>query len=360
MKEHSLQSNHFFFSLLISFFNSVTDTDEDCPSCSKHKYKDGATIQCTCSGKKKTIKLRALCPCEQYQPPVSNTVTGPKPGTRSYGCQFCACDDTPCETCPKKFFGILSKKSILKPNSQMGCIDVLGPDGGSVLIDQGGAYVQAGRRDMPVQSDAKMRSSNSSKSKCACKNKRGKKKKNVICECPPPEPDLEEDLTPSPFEFSYDQLIKYQLYEQKQALKQKSDMTQTQSGFTVLKKKKPPPIPEAEFTVEDAVRYYATLNPDLLKELCPPPTGFDEADEAQKSDDCACEEKTKPEVDCECPYEPPPPPPPPEPVKEEEGPFRGLKFSIGGKGSGSKGLGGVCCFKVIEELYISKQRSKER
>lgn len=240
----------------------------------------------------------------------------------------------------------------------MGYLDVCGPDDGSVIMEQGGTYTQAGRCDLPAISSATMKSSSSSKNKCVCRNKR-KKKKNVVCECSPPSLGLEQDVVamisqPSPLDFSYEELIKYQKYEQKQALKQKSDMTQTQSGFSVLKKKKPPPPPETEFTVEDAVRYYATLNPDLLKELCPPPSGFGEAD------DCDCEDKKKKsKVDCECPYEPPPPPPP-EPAKEEEGPFRGFKFSIGGKGSGSKGLGGVCCFDMIEELYISKQRSKER
>ncbi|CAH0577776.1 unnamed protein product [Chrysodeixis includens] len=327
----------------ITFQPTVPDPEEeDCPACSKPKFKDGGTIICACSGKKKTIKMRALCPCEQFQPPVSDPALGPKTGTRSYGSQFCNCDDPPCDACPRKLFGILSKKSASKP----GYTDVLGPDGGSVLMEAGGTYIQAGRRDIP-----------DSKKKCVCKNKRRKKKKNVTCECPSEqESDLNEQSVS--FEFSYDQLMKYKLYEQKLALKQKSDMTQTLSGFTVLKKKKPPPVPEPEFTIEDAVKLYATLNPEVLKDLCPPPPDFCET---TKAEDCDCEDdkkKSKSKADCECPYEPPPPPP--EPVKEEEGPFRGLKLKMSGKGSGSKGIGGVCCFDMIEELYISKQHSKER
>ncbi|XP_021194543.3 uncharacterized protein LOC110379260 isoform X1 [Helicoverpa armigera] len=298
---------------------NVTEKDVKIGFCTPPR--EDTTKQCTCSGKKKKVKLRPLCPCEQFQPPISQTVPGPKDGTTSLGCQCCNCDD-----------------SSLKSEPQMGTITVVGPGGGLSKIESKGTFTQAG---MVQEQNEKPRK------ECVCKNKKGKKKQNVNCECPSePEPELDLDLLCQEYAnylWLHDQMVS----------KQKSDMTQTQSGFTMFKKKKPPEPPEAELTMDDAVRYYVSMNPALFKDLVLP---------LQNNEDCSCEEdkkgknkkKKSKKVDCSCSYEPPEPPPPPEPAPPE-GPSGGLKFSMFGKGSGSKGLTGVCCFDLIEERKDTKQ-----
>lgn len=303
-------------------------------------------MKCACSGKKKSVKLRPLCPCEQHQP-VSKTINGPKPGSRSLGCQCCTCED--------------SKLQGQATRLPMGQIEILGPAGGLAQMENGGVYVQAGL----VKHSTTTETSTSPRKNCVCTGKKGKKKKNIICECPPPEPEPE----PEPILEFYDT---YQWIDQKQVLKQKSDMTQTHSGFKFFKKKKPPPVPEVEFTVEDAVRYYASMNPNLLRDLVPPPPEYRETHTEYK--DCTCKGNKKANNDTECSCNdgeplgdsgvggfsvaggPPLPPCPVEPIKDEEIPFRGLKLSMGGKGSGSKGLSGVCCFDMIQETNKSRSR----
>lgn len=300
-------------------------------------------MKCACSGRKRNIKIRRLCPCEQHQPPVSKTRAGPKAGTKSRGCQCCSCDSK-------------EKKSTRVQ-------ETLGPAGGLCQMDAEGTYCQAGLKDSSGSVKAN--------TNCVCENgKRGKKNKNIICQCPPSEPKSEIKTEPDE-ELDLAYLYQsYQWVDEKQVLRQKSDMTQTQSGFKIIKKKKPPAPPEPEFSVEDAVRYYVAINPDLIKDFCPQP-----------QQDCPCASKSgkkmlNTDVLCECPPGPPvygvPPPstgaktspdsakpgelPEPVPTPPEDEPPRGFKFSIGGKGSGSKGLSGVCCFDMVQEPNISSTK----
>lgn len=162
-------------------------------------------------------------------------------------------------------------------------------------------------------------------SPCVCKDnsKGGKKKKNIICECPQVEEEpIEEEFVPEVF------------FDEKEDRKMKSDQTQTTSGFTFNVKKR-----EEAMSFEDALKYFEE-NPI-------------EGDSTQVDDSCFCDEKGMPtrkntgNVNCECPYDP---------LSDQTGgvhkpeePVSGLKIRIGGKGSGSKGLSGICCFDMVQE-----------
>lgn len=319
-------------------------------------------MDCSCSGKKKSVTI-APCPCDNYRsptppmPPISKTAAGPKAGTRSFGCQCCCCDDsgTKIDTGEK----------------------VLGPAGGVCEMEPGGAYCQAGR--IVTQAPTTTEKTKT----CACsgdvvgnpEKKRGffSRKKTVICECPQTENEPKPVPEPEPEPLMYQS---YKYVDEKEDLRQKSDMTQTQSGFRMFKKKKPPVQPEPEFTVEDAVRYYVAMNPDFIKEFVPPPP---------EPKECPCSEfpiyldkvsqkskksqKKNSKIQCDCPpgetarvtpksADAPSLPPAPEEPKEpeDEGPSGGLKITIGGKGSGSKGLSGVCCFDMIQTTNYSSTK----
>ncbi|KAJ8737965.1 hypothetical protein PYW08_000560 [Mythimna loreyi] len=357
-----------------------TDSDDD-EGC---KYIKNYKLDCSCDGKNKMVKIAPLCPCQSQKPsmpplpPMSKTTAGPKPGTRSMGCQCCCCDET-------------SKKDGKDQK-------VLGPSGGVCQMEPGGTYCQAGQ----IKTLTPTTTTTSERQKgCVCSGgvigKPEKKKgffsrnKTVICECPKtepqpqsdsqgktkaePEPELEPDLDNYYYQYRNEH---YAYIDEKQILRQKSDMTQTQSGFRFFKGKRPPVPPEPEFTVEDAVRYYIALNPDFIKEFCPPP----------EPKDCPCSElpsnapdkvslkskksqKKNNKIHCDCPGSPaqdetpsratpstvPPatgPTPPAAPEKPEipvdEGPSGGFKFSIGGKGSASKA-------NLFEESTASTKRT---
>ncbi|XP_028034771.1 uncharacterized protein LOC114246448 [Bombyx mandarina] len=150
------------------------------------------------------------------------------------------------------------------------------------------------------------------KQACVCKDKN--KNKKVICECPEEEELPIEDIDIVP--------------DEKYMRKMKSDLTQTTSGFKLTKPKRPV---EDNMSFEDALMYYKA---------------FAEAEDVQEDESCICNENQQVTISnnmiCECPDEPS------EPLEEE--PFRGLKISIGGKGSGSKGLTGICCFDLTQEI----------
>lgn len=151
------------------------------------------------------------------------------------------------------------------------------------------------------------------KYKCGCKSKR--KRKNAICECPP-------YVEPPPIQYT-------EQVDEKEERKRKSDLCQTTSGFNIRFKKRA--LVDEEMSFEDALKYFDELEGKTR-------TYYNE-----DACDCPDKAKKKTDVECECPYVPIPEPPPPPPEPE----LKGFKMSVGGKGSASKGLSGVCCFDLI-------------
>ncbi|KAJ8736833.1 hypothetical protein PYW07_000104 [Mythimna separata] len=145
-----------------------------------------------------------------------------------------------------------------------------------------------------------------------------------------------------PLEFDPEPYLTLQSYFQQkdvilseEILKKNSLETERVSGFRLSKEKTPPPEPESVLSPEDAIRYLAMMNPDVFRNIM--------AEQQAKLDGT---------------YIPPPPPTPTEVVlppqgKEAEGAFKGLKFKIGGRGSASKGLSGVCCFDLLTESFTT-------
>lgn len=364
-----------------------------------------------------------------------------------------------------------------QPNldSELGQLEVLGPAGGYVIEAPGGTFTQAGMMHTRMSTGAGTdmgnvgtESATSTKKNCECSDRKGKRKGKVICECPPqppepkpkptpegeappvpPEPGLApgshpmlpptdqkkgdtwlnlEDIEPEPQNLHYleyyDDYLRNKIENHKRKMQaMRSDLTQTTSGFKFNKKKKPrselDSSDDSDVSVEDAIRYYALTNPELLKELLPPDLLIDTSHRTKS--DCACEEakavnteleqedelyldprqqqellelekvvkgiledRARRREDCECPEEPlteeqkaaievaeanlarrvgearaaaakraaleklpkVEEAPPPEPEPEEP---KGFKIRMPGKGSGSKGLAGICCFDMIEE-----------
>lgn len=158
-----------------------------------------------------------------------------------------------------------------------------------------------------------------SKDSCICRKKK-KGTKNIMCDCPEV-PEMEESLL----------LKSTPLIDEKLNLKMISDLTKTTSGFKIHTQKKIPT--EEKMSYEDIMHYYKNFLTN------------DESDTLVDRQGCDCEtsRKKSENVYCECPYEPP---------QQEivtEIPLKGFKFHIGGKGSGSKGLSGICCFDMIHE-----------
>ncbi|XP_047543790.1 uncharacterized protein LOC125075950 [Vanessa atalanta] len=168
--------------------------------------------------------------------------------------------------------------------------------------------------------------STSSKDRCKCLQiEKDQKhiKKNIICECPEPEPEPEIDFM--------------DWIDEKEERRLKSDLTQTISGFriNIPRKKTDRENFEFEMSFEETLRYIAE--------------NLENESSKYNSDICSCKSDLKLQsknvsVDCECPYEPYTPEAPEEETFEEE-PFTGIKFHISGKGSGSKGLNGILCFR---------------
>uniref|UniRef100_A0A2H1WWF9 SFRICE_039167 n=1 Tax=Spodoptera frugiperda TaxID=7108 RepID=A0A2H1WWF9_SPOFR len=156
--------------------------------------------------------------------------------------------------------------------------------------------------------------------------------------------------------------------DHKSLMKLRSEMSVETSGFKACKRKRrPPPIDRSvELDFEEAIKYYTTKNPHLFKDLIdkslegtvyeekpekPEPTRMDRAKSIfQKLLPKSKPIEPEPPVEereelCECPYGRIPPPlgydpipalPPRELAKYY--PKRGLKLSVGGKGSLSPGL----------------------
>lgn len=203
---------------------------------------------------------------------------------------------------------------------------------------------------------------------CMCKGKKGKhkcdchgKKKN-ICECPPPEPEPEIIPIKAPdIEIDYEmmQLLKEEFKnidkaEMMEEMKMKSDMTQTTSGFRFKFKKRPPSpkryLPDEDMSFEDAVQYFNEHPEAAIFEEKP-------EDELPIEDACKCDgpipsfpppQPKNTKNTCECPEDETANVGDNESAAKtagaEEPQLKGFKIVIEGKGSGSKGLAGVCCF----------------
>jgi hypothetical protein len=141
--------------------------------------------------------------------------------------------------------------------------------------------------------------------------------------------------------------------EQKDDLKIKSDMTQTTSGFRFKLKKKPP----SEISLEDAIKYFED-HPEEVPEPLPDPEICVCIDEIKaqsekkrskkfslfKRNKCGCpEDEARGNADGNLIGIPP------GLLDEEAATVKGFKLSVGAKGSGSKGLSGVCCFDLLNE-----------
>ncbi|CAB3226412.1 unnamed protein product [Arctia plantaginis] len=373
--------------------------DEDCDACHKPKYRDGVKMKCACKGKKKIVKKKP-CPCELHKVPISKEQSGLKIATHSKPAQCCICDDyfagvkksgkdvifklgqsapsiigtpggpvstgvqggtgciicptgLPCSsdhtTCPKLTTITISPIPMGyygQPDAQtlMGELEIIGPQGGYVIIGPDGISTQSGIKVIkfstgtgtdPDSDNVGAESTSKKKKNCLCF---GKKKRKITCQCPP---ETESEVEPL-------LLYTYEDFEEARKLSKqyKSDLTQTTSGFKFDKKKRPPAEPKPEYTVEDAIRDYAIIKPDFIRSLVP------RGVRRKNKVDCACEEDVgvgsyeilKKNAKGGWEYENPEPVPPPLDV-----PLKGLKFSIGGKGSGSKGLTGICCFEMYQD-----------
>ncbi|RVE44619.1 hypothetical protein evm_010705 [Chilo suppressalis] len=225
---------------------------------------------------------------------------------------------------------------------------------------------------------------------CVCAGGKGVKGKKCFCAEKTCNPNREvkqrcdcnvEPLPETPIDYGIlRELIEdNQKIEMEAGLKLKSDNTQKVSGFNVKIRKKP----ITEMSLDEAIKYFQ-LHPEEIPEP------------AVETEDCVCEdENAKPKMKpkpawkvrlslfsknketCECPDDEPVPEPdefypmPPKvhpnapgtsaiPIKEgfptvEELTPKGFKFSVEGKGSGSKGLKGICCFDLLQEQLFPNQ-----
>lgn len=339
------------------------------------------------------------CPCELFPLPISKTSNGPKDGTRSLSCQCCNCIESKLKFCA----GVKNLGSCT--------MEVVGPAGGISLIEPNGTYTQAGMIQSQVATST---DEEPPQKECDCEDKKpqsfmsglSKWYTKNFCECPcqdpEPEPELEPQvvlrrkpdpdiciaptpgitIVPDPEVDEEAQRRNAEMMEERRRFKDKSDSTHAVSGFRLFKKKAQPPAnqepPQVELTMEEAVRYYASLNPEIIQDFIPPPIIIREKVEFKE---CKCDEKKKKKkkakketvVICECPIDSEPPTAPEsdqnpvvvvvpdsmlqtennietdEPQSETpeppgEGPTGGIKLAMPGKGSGSKGLQNLYCF----------------
>lgn len=180
--------------------------------------------------------------------------------------------------------------------------------------------------------------------------------------------------------FELEELLDLQPQSPKDIFLMKSDKTQTTSGFKVQIKTK---ADEDELSYEEAL---FLLGDDLDDEFIEPEMGsiggtwsgtplsyslgYNKKTKRGSHDPCSCEDPREfrnlstcdnPNVICECPNIMPPAVPAPPPQlnppnapfdiagTQPSGPASGIKFTVGGKGSGSKGLSGICCFDMLQD-----------
>uniref|UniRef100_A0A2H1VP15 SFRICE_017525 n=1 Tax=Spodoptera frugiperda TaxID=7108 RepID=A0A2H1VP15_SPOFR len=382
---------------VINESNYLSGENGDCgkpdPEC-----EEDTSAGCTCSGKKK----RMSCPCELFPLPISKTSYGPKEGTRSLSCQCCNCKESKLKFCA----GVKNLGSCT--------MEVVGPAGGISLIEPNGTYTQAGMIQSQVATST---DEEPPQKECDCDDKKpqpfmsglSKWYTKNFCECPcqdpepEPEPEIEPQIVlrrkpdpdiciaptpgitivPDPELDEETQRRNAEMMEERRKFKEKSDSTHAVSGFRLFKKKAQPPAnqepPQVELTMEEAVRYYASLNPEIIQDFIPPPIIIREKVEFKE---CKCDEKKKKKkkkakketvVICECPIDAEPlseadqnpvvvvvpdsmlkteetpdiatDEPQSEPEPPGEGPTGGIKLAMPGKGSGSRGLQNLYCFE---------------
>lgn len=294
----------------------------DCSSCRtpycKHKKKKKAV--CTC-GSKESVKC--VCHSKNWQ-------------------RFKLTDDCPCRTrqtqtpptlgmYPEEPLGVIPGMTgipeTFPPNFVPGYQHPPGVGFPSGYIPAG--YTSRTQRPETTETSSQcpiceeIEANNRAKNnKCSCGTK------NHTCECPSYE--LEEPLPDFYIEINH-----------KEANRLRSDMTQTTSGFNVKFKKRPI---EVDMSFEDALNYYEDLETTH--------SGYTDPDLCDCDEKGRKKKKKKKNVKCECPYEPLPSPLHPlyqQPGTPSEPELKGFKVSVGGKGSASTGLQGVCCFDLITD-----------
>ncbi|XP_037299644.1 titin [Manduca sexta] len=321
-----------------------------CGSCGQPTMVKGKLVNCPCKGNEKKPKILLPRDCGEPTPPcVTDTIED----TKSVSCQCCFCEEEPV-TCPPP--PCEAPKPIIKCPIPMSCeepkpivitcppppppcaepkpIAICPPPtpcGEPKSIIKCKKSIPCGGKKQTITFQPPIPLPESPRKPCLCSDK--KKRKKVICECPQVEelpPEEEEIPEPEP-------------PSEREILKMKSDLTQTTSGFKLHKKGKPPP--EEQLSFEEALSYYKA---------------FAELETLDK-ESCTCDDSPPPkkEVECECPeqieyYEPSLSLH--ETIAEEQ--LKGLKFAIGGKGSGSKGLDGICCFDMIQQDSANHNFSK--
>ncbi|CAH2103709.1 unnamed protein product [Euphydryas editha] len=192
---------------------------------------------------------------------------------------------------------------------------------------KGNSLCPCQQQKQPFSTEYHMEDQHNKNKKCQCKDYL---RKNIICECPK-EPEPEVDLS--------------EWIDEKQMRKLKSELTQTRSGFKINKPRKKNDIEKSDIDMnfEELLKYIAE--------------NLEDESSKYNKDVCSCSENSELKfknviTHCECPYEELPSQIETEQISEEE-PFTGIKFHISGKGSGSKGLDGILCFELLNDL--SKQ-----
>uniref|UniRef100_A0A2A4JKV7 Uncharacterized protein n=1 Tax=Heliothis virescens TaxID=7102 RepID=A0A2A4JKV7_HELVI len=183
---------------------------------------------------------------------------------------------------------------------------LLGAAGESMQTDTGGPYTQAVAKQTRFVSSIGI--STDPNNDCACK--RGQKKKKT-------EPEVTPATPPEP-QWVGVGVTDFEWVDKREIQKIKSGLTERVSGFKMRQKERPPSPPEEEieYTLDDAL--------------------------STSSASCSCKHANPSSDTLESHAN-----------EEDEGPFRGLKFKMAGKGSGSPGLTGICCFDLLQESFTA-------
>ncbi|PZC74830.1 hypothetical protein B5X24_HaOG207094 [Helicoverpa armigera] len=333
---------------------------DDCPTCLHPPEVDF----CGCDESKKPVKLKSKCPCPWRHPRSRMT----SPAGLIQG------------ELAKVSQGLYSPADPIHQGAQT---HQCGAAGESVQTKTGETCTQAGTKQTRFSSS--VGTCTDPNNDCPCK--RGKKKKKIICKCHESEQEstLESDsLVTPPVETQWVSVdvTDVERVDEREVMKLKSGLTERVSGFKMHQKKRPPAPPppppeeEIEYTLDDALRYYAAVNPDLFRTIVEEQQIMIKPQENENKKGRKGK-KSKQKVECECPSEVLAPPPPSSATKqapqqplgitpimsqsapsdgqgeEDEGPFRGLKFKMAGKGSVSPGLAGICCFDLFQESFTT-------
>lgn len=254
--------------------------------------------ECSCDRKKKQTKLKSACPCS----PKKNKKTRPQT-TRAKS-------------------PVASHLSPIRNPEQ---IRIIGPAGESgQQIESRKMYTPAGNKQAKLTNTIGTATAHD----LDYKSKRLKKTKNVICECPrevferepkpDPVPSPKPVPVPSPIPVPVPSPIpetnQFEWVDQREVKKMKSDLTHKLSGFTMETKPHPPSTDE-ESTVDDALKHYAAIYPDLFERIVkehlskqqssqsaqPPPPSSETAKEKSLANIIKISKKPKTKIYCEWP-----------------------------------------------------------